>query len=232
MSDDIRDILQRFTALEAKLSPTSTKKGLTPQQDSVPQLPALFKPKKISVLGTNKDPEHPAHGYAVGSNESAEPATNKLAETMANIEEDMLSKVKKDLTQYLDRLERKVAVDRELKDKAKDAVEKGRAEEDIEENDYELTDPETVHDVEDKIDAKAAQPQAPVAPVQTETLEDGTVFEIHGDDLQGYRIRHGDRELRSHFGNRDDASMAIRLFGAHRRANQHQDPSSDYLNEK
>ena len=230
MSSDIRDIMERLAAIEAQITPVGVKHGLNKQQQGVPQMPALFRPKKISVLGADHDPKHPASGYMVG--DSQEPRKPALEEAMTEIEEDMLSKVKKDLTQYLDRLERKVAVDRELKDKAKDAVEKGRAEEDIEENDYELTDPETVHDVEDKIDAKAAQPQAPVAPVQTETLEDGTVFEIHGDDLQGYRIRHGDRELRSHFGNRDDASMAIRLFGAHRRANQHQDPSSDYLNEK
>jgi hypothetical protein len=52
---------------------------------------------------------------------------------MAEIEEDMISKVKKDLTQYLDRLEKKVAVSRDLKDKAVDAVEKGKAEEDLDE---------------------------------------------------------------------------------------------------
>jgi hypothetical protein len=45
----------------------------------------------------------------------------------------MLSKVKKDLTQYLDRLEKKVSISRDLKDKAVDAVEKGQAEEEIEE---------------------------------------------------------------------------------------------------
>jgi hypothetical protein len=55
---------------------------------------------------------------------------------MAEIEEDMLSKVKKDLTQYLDRLEKKVAVSRDLKDKAVDAVRKGKAEEDLDELDY------------------------------------------------------------------------------------------------
>jgi len=52
---------------------------------------------------------------------------------MAEIEEDMISKVKKDLTTYLDKLEKKVSIDRALKDKAVDAVEKGRAEEEIEE---------------------------------------------------------------------------------------------------
>jgi hypothetical protein len=70
-------------------------------------------------------------GYMVG--DSAEPRRTALEEAMAEIEEDMISKVKKDLTQYLDRLEKKVSVNRDLKDKAKDAVKRGRAEEEIEE---------------------------------------------------------------------------------------------------
>ena len=127
MSNDIRDILSRLTALEGKLTPAAVKKGLNPQQDSVPQMPALFKPKKISVLGSDTDPQHPARGYAVGSNESVEPVANKLAETMASIEEDMLSKVKKDLTTYLDKLEQKVKSDPDLMAKAVDGVEIGRA---------------------------------------------------------------------------------------------------------
>jgi len=70
-------------------------------------------------------------GYMVG--DSVEPRRTALEEAMAEIEEDMISKVKKDLTQYLDRLEQKVAVSRDLKNKAKDAVERGRAEEDLDE---------------------------------------------------------------------------------------------------
>lgn len=190
-------------------------------------MPALFRPKGISVLGSKTDPKHPADGYMVG--DSVEPKRSALEETMGEIEEDMLSRVKRDLNQYLDKLEKKVHIDRALKDKAVDAVERGQAEEEIEENDYELTEPETVHDVEDKADVAAAQPQAPV---QTETLDDGTVFEIHGDDDQGYEIRHGDRALRSRFQNRADAGMAIQLFGARRKAQQKQDLSQDYIQEK
>ena len=239
MSNDIRDILQRLTALEGKLSPVGTKKGLTPQQDSVPQMPALFKPKKISVLGSDKDPEHPARGYAVGSNESAEPAVNKLAETMGNIEEDMLSKVKKDLTQYLDRLEQKVKSDPDLMAKAVDGVEdenpakagkqskhNDSGEDEVEENDYELTDPATVHDVEDRIDAIAAQPQAPVKTVE---CWPGKIFEIHGNEHNGFEIRHGQHSLPSRFKNIDDADMAIKLFKAKR---DRDDLSADYVEER
>jgi len=118
MSDDIRSILDRLATVEGRLSPA---------QQRVPQLPALFKPRHIRALGAKTDPAHPMDGYMVG--DSVEPTRTALEEAMAEIEEDMISKVKKDLTQYLDRLEKKVSVNRDLKDKAKDAVQKGQPEE-------------------------------------------------------------------------------------------------------
>lgn len=226
MSNDIRDILERLSLVESNTSPVSTKKGLTKQQKSVPQLPALFKPKGISVLGSKTDPDHPMKGYAVGADESVEPRGNTLAETMADIEEDMISKVKKDLTHYLDKLEQKVRVDRDLKDKAVDAVEKGEAEEfeeELEENDYELTEPETVHDIEDKIDTAAAQPQQPIA------SESVGLFEIHGDETQGFEVRLGSRRLPTRFPKLDHAKMAIDLFNARRAA---ADQDQDYIEER
>jgi hypothetical protein len=122
MSNDIRSILDRLATVEGRLSPA---------QQKVPQLPALFKPRHIRALGSKTDPAHPMDGYMVG--DSVEPTRTALEEAMAEIEEDMISKVKKDLTQYLDRLEKKVRIDRDLKDKAQDAVQKGKAEEDLDE---------------------------------------------------------------------------------------------------
>jgi hypothetical protein len=122
MSNDIRSILDRLATVEGKLSPA---------QQKVPQLPALFKPKHIRALGAKTDPAHPMDGYMVG--DSVEPRRTALEEAMAEIEEDMLSKVKKDLTTYLDKLEKRVRVDRDLKDKAQAAVQKGQAEEDLDE---------------------------------------------------------------------------------------------------
>jgi hypothetical protein len=122
MSNDIRSILDRLATVEGRLSPA---------QQKVPQLPALFKPRHIRALGSKTDPAHPMDGYMVG--DSVEPKKTALEEAMAEIEEDMISKVKKDLTTYLDKLEKKVAVSRDLKDKAVDAVEKGKAEEDLDE---------------------------------------------------------------------------------------------------
>jgi hypothetical protein len=118
MSNDIRSILDRLATVEGRLSPA---------QQKVPQLPALFKPRHIRALGSKTDPAHPMDGYMVG--DSVEPTRTALEEAMAEIEEDMISKVKKDLTQYLDRLEKKVSVNRDLKDKAKDAVQKRQPEE-------------------------------------------------------------------------------------------------------
>ena len=122
MSNDIRSILDRLATVEGRLSPA---------QQRVPQLPALFKPRHIRALGAKTDPAHPMDGYMVG--DSVEPKKTALEEAMAEIEEDMISKVKKDLTTYLDKLEKKVSINRDLKDKAKDAVEKRQPEEDLDE---------------------------------------------------------------------------------------------------
>ena len=230
MSNDIRDILSRLTALEGKITPTAVKKGLNPQQDSVPQLPALFKPKKISVLGSNTDPEHPAAGYAVGSNESAEPSASKLAETMANIEEDMLSKVKRDLTQYLDRLEQKVKADPELMDKAVDDVEDKNPAVAGKQDSHDSTDDVEEDATEtDELARDAIDNQLESVAVKTVECWPGTLFEIHGNEQDGFEVKHQGRSLPSRFRNIDDADMAIKLFKAHKDRN---DPSADYVEER
>jgi len=224
MSSDIRSILERLAAVEGKLTPTGVKHGLNPQQKSVNQLPALFKPRGIRALGSKTDPQHPMHKELVG--DSVEPAKSALEEAMQEVEEDMLSKVKKDLSQYLDQLEKKVRIDRELKDKALDAVDRHE----VEEDDYELTDPGTVHDVMSQINTAAAQPQQPVKVME---LDDGAIFEIHGDDGSGYEIRHGGRSLPSRFRTSDEAGIAVDLFRAHRQRNRpEQDLSQDYIEER
>jgi hypothetical protein len=253
MSNDIRSLLQKLSVLEAKITPVSVSHGLNKQQQSVPQLPALFKPKDIStVLSKKKDPKHPAAGYMVGG-ESREPRAS-LAETMADIEEDMLSKVKRDFVDYLDSLR-----DRhqdELKDRdTKDSVLKSRDQKDrsftprdskVSETDqdtatgpYSATlstpdgatpphpaDSEVGHEIGDKL---AADLTAANSPVKTMTMEDGAVLEIHGDEDQGFTIHHGQRQLPHRFRNIDHADMAVRLFQK-RRAQQ--DPAQDYIEEK
>jgi len=223
MSDDIRSILDRLAVVEGT-TPVNVKHGLNSQQKSVHQLPALFKPHGIKALGSKTDPQHPMHGELVG--DSVEPKKPSLGEAMQEVEEDMLSKVKKDLSQYLDQLEKKVRIDRELKDKALDAVDRHE----VEEDDYELTDPGTVHDVEAQVNTAAAQPQQPIKVME---LDDGAIFEIHGDDSVGYAIHHRGRSLPSRFRTSDEAGIAVDLFRAHRQRNRpEQDLSQDYIEER
>jgi hypothetical protein len=215
---------------------------LSPAQQKVPQLPALFKPRHIRALGAKTDPAHPMDGYMVG--DSVEPKRTALEEAMAEIEEDMISKVKKDLTTYLDKLEKKVSIDRELKDKAQDAVQKGQAEEEVEEEidtdpaaiqgPSDPGDTETAHDIELGIADKLNAAQKPQAPQATFEMADGVALECWGDDDTGYELRRGDKTLPSRFKNLDDAGMAVKLYQARKKQQQRpeQDPSQDYIEER
>ena len=92
MSNSIANILKRLAVIESDITPAKTKHGLNAQQKSVPQLPALFKPETVSpVLGSNKQ-QKPFGKYMVG--DDVEPTQPALAERMAEIDEDMLSRVK------------------------------------------------------------------------------------------------------------------------------------------
>lgn len=235
MSNSIHQILEKLAAIEGKLVPVTPKgKGLDSQQKDVKQLPALFKPKTVKVLGAKTDPKNPMAGYMVGSNESVEPITSTLEEAMQEVEEDMLSKVKKDLTTYLDKLEQKVRIDRDLKDKAKDGVEdenpakagrQAHHEEEIEE------DPTTteVGDVADPVPAAEINPTLAEAPVKTFALEDGTCVECWGNERDGFELRRGEKKLPTRFKDLDQADMAVKLYQA-RRKNKDQD--QDYIEER
>lgn len=121
---DISNFLKQIDTMEGKLTPVGVKHGLNPQQKSVNQMPALFKSKKISpVLGAKKDPTHPAAGMYVGDDVQMDVAQTPLEEAMRNVEEDMISKVKKDLTHYLDMLADKVKDEKEIQKKAVQDVE-------------------------------------------------------------------------------------------------------------
>lgn len=236
MSTDIHQILERLSAIESKLVPvTPSGKGLDPQQKAVKQLPALFKPKTVKVLGAKTDPKNPMAGYMVGSNESAEPTASALEEAMQEVEEDMLSKVKKDLTTYLDQLEQKVRVDRELKDKAKDEVEdKNPAKPGTQHEEEEIEEDPTTSEVGDSAEVVQPPVENPVlpecgAPVKTFTFEDGTCFECYGDERQGFELRHRGRSLPTRFPNLDHAQMAVDLYRAHKNK---KDENQDYIEER
>lgn len=101
---EISKFLRHLDTMEGRITPVGVKKGLNPAQRQVPQLPALFKMKSQSpVLGGRVRP-HPAAEYMVGDDVQIDAAQTPLEEAMRSVEEDMISRVKKDLTHYLDML--------------------------------------------------------------------------------------------------------------------------------
>lgn len=233
MINDIRSILDRLATVESRTTPVNVKSGLNAQQKSVPQLPALFQPRNISsVLKSKTDPEHPMKGEFVG--DSVEPQAPSLAETMQAVEEDMLGKVKRDFVDYLERLEDKNKIDRALVHKAKQELHIEDPTEEIEETPVDPMDSEVAHDVEDQVQVAVTAPEQPVVPeaaVKSIALEDGAVFEIHGNERDGFEIHHGGRSLPTRFPNIDHANMAVKIFQK-RRQQQQSDLNQDYLEEK
>ena len=252
---DIRSILDRLaTVEESKITPVNVKSGLNAQQKSVDQLPALFKPRDISgVLKSKRDPEHPMKGKFVG--DSVEPARNALEEAMQSVEEDMLGKVKRDFVDYLERLEDKNKIDKDLVRKAKRELE---IEDPIEEDptqsepagiappapaqdpvlpENESVDPE-FDDMQKGIEDTTVVGGMGLAmmgiietPVKTVAMEDGAVLEIYGDQGRGFEVRHGGRSLPTRFPNIDHADMAVKIFQK-RRQQQQSNSNQDYLEEK
>ena len=224
MSHDIHSILQRLDLIERKITPATVKKGLNAQQKSVPQMPALFKmPKQGPVLGGDPNRKASPAGYMFG--DDVEVGQVSLAETMAEIDEDMISKVKKDLTHYLDQLADKVKVDQDLKDKAVRDIQ-----------DADPTDPDHQEEDQEVDEMRPGQgqistiPEPVSSPVKTIPLEDGSVLEIHGDQRRGFTIHNGARSMPSSFKELDEAEMAVNLYRARRPAVM-PDSGADYVEE-
>jgi hypothetical protein len=246
MTDPIYDIIKRLSLVEGKITPVNVKHGLNKQQQGVPQLPALFKPQNISTTLTKKPyQKHPMDGYMVG--DSVEPKKPSLGEAMQEVEEDMVSRVKGQFRDYLEKLEKENKLDTHLVNKAKHDLDIGDDQEvdeqEVEENatwDQDVqpigdpADTEVAHGVEDHIAAAVAAPAAPMSavsesPARTYTLEDGTCLEAYGNDESGYEVRHGERKLPTRFPRIDHADMAVKLFQKRR---QQQDLSQDYIEER
>jgi len=247
MSDPIHKIIERMALIERRITPVSDKHGLNAQQKSVPQLPALFKPHSISpVLTAKTDPKNPFKGYMVG--DSVQPARSPLEEAMQEVEEDMVSKVKANFADYLEKLEKDHHLDRHLVSKAKRDLEIGDDQEvdeqDVEEATWDADvappsdpgDTEAAHSIEDHLAANAAAPAAPMSavsesPVKTYPMEDGSCFECYGDQESGFEIRRDGRSLPTRFPRMDHADMAMRLFQKRHKAAQ-QNSDQDYIQEK
>ena len=226
-SADIRSILDRLaTVEEGKLTPVNVKHGLNKQQKSVDQLPALFKPRDISPTLTKKPyQKHPMDGKLVG--DSIEPTKSPLEEAMQEVEEDMLSKVKRTFVDYLERLEDSNKIDSHLVRKAKDELDIAN---DPDPENEEIDEDPTQQDF-DIVPAQAPieNPTLAEAPVKTYPMEDGSMLECYGDEAKGFEIRHGERKLPTRFRNVNDADMAVKIF---QKRNNKPQGNQDYLEER
>jgi hypothetical protein len=242
MSDPIYKIIERLALIEGATTPVAVKHGLNAQQKSAGQLPALFKPTNISpTLSKPPYQKNPLAGKLVG--DSVEPKKPSLEEAMQEVEEDMVSKVKQNFADYLEKLEKQNHLDSHLVKKAKHDLEIGDDaevdEQEVEEATWDADvappsdpgDTEVAHGLENDIATAVSQPTAPLgeSPARTYTLEDGTCLECWGDDDNGYEVRHGERRLPTRFPNLGHADMAVRLFQKRR---QKQDLSQDYIEER
>jgi hypothetical protein len=233
MSNDIRDIIERLAILEGRITPVDVKHGLNADQKSVKQLPALFKPKDISpTLSKTPYQKHPMDGWLVG--EEDEEADKEVVEEAKVDEEKLLDKVKKSLTDYLASVEEKLEkkIDRDLgeKPKARDIGNKDKTDRDLVTTEQELEEDPTEEDpvIQDTTPPIQNPTYAESACVKSMVLENGAMFEIHGNERTGFEIRHGNRTMKSRFKNIDEAAMAIEMF----RARQKKDnESQDYIEE-
>lgn len=208
MSDDIKNMLDKLRLLEGTVtSPALPKHGLNKQQKSVPELPALFKPKDISpVLGSKKDPQHPTAGYFVGgeSKETYCDACDRVESQCVcdkNVSEDLLSNVRRTLDSYLQDIEQKL-------EKQKDSDLISKAGQDVQKD--------TLRDL---------------LPVKTIATDDGKDMRIHGNENDGFVIRIRDRPMKARFRTLDEAEMACELFAAHRRNRNMEAQAQDYVEE-
>ena len=69
-------------------------------------------------------------------------------------------------------------------------------------------------------------------PVKTFEVDATNLLEIHGDEVNGFEIRRGDRSLPTRFNKLNDAEMALDMFKARRAVKQSQELNADYLEEK
>lgn len=234
MSDPIYGIIERLALIEGKTTPVSVKHGLNKQQQGVPQLPALFKPKNISPTLSKKPYQaHPADGYMVGE-------SGGLEEAMRNVEEETLNRVKASFADYLEQLEQDNELDSRLVKKAKrdldiandpaDEVEEATWDADVAPPDGQAGT-ETSNAIATQVANVVDQPTAPLgeSPVKIYTMEDGACLECWGNDDQGYELRRGGRSLPTKFSNADDADIAVKLFQKRKQAGQQ---NQDYIEER
>lgn len=226
--NDIYSIVERLRVLE---------EGLDKDQRKVNQLGPTFRPKTVAVLTAKTDPPNPMAGKLVGGAESAESDETMLEADMA---EDVLEKVKRSFTDFIKQAEE--SIDKTVQQKkSEDTDLKSRDQKDrgLRAKDHpsrHLRDPED--DQEDLPSDRAYErgespydadePQTESHAVKTVQTEYG-VYEMHGNEQDGFEIQRQGRSLPTRFRSLDEAEMAIEMFAARQRK---RDLSQDYLEEE
>jgi len=225
--NDIYSIVERLRILE---------EGLDKNQRSVNQLSATFKPKTVAVLTAKKDPKNPMAGKLVGSDESVERKESVLE---ADVAEDVLEKVKNSFKDFIKNVEEEIK-DSDIKDKKQedtDLKNKENKDQGLKAKDH----PVSTDSDDDQADLPSdyayqsgespydrPDPQVESAPVKTITTECG-IYEMHGNERDGFEVRRSGRCLPTRFKNLDQAQMAVEMFLARQRK---RDESQDYLDEE
>jgi len=216
---EISRILQNLDLIENRAKQVE---NLNTAQRSVHQLPALFRPKKIRVLTNPTDPEHPTHGYFVGDDLQIGVGETPLEEMMHRVEEDMLSRTRRDLATYLDMLS--------SRDSEKKPSEFHTKNTDNDQVDEDPTETQPKQDPEQQANQQTNSQVVQMAstqstgspgvsgsiPVKSITMEDGVVFDIYGNVKEGYTVGCGKNRINRKFENLDHAVMATDIYRARR----------------
>jgi hypothetical protein len=234
MTNDMYSIIERLAILEGRIAPTDSK----PITETKQKKPALF---------NNLKKTDEMFMPSVGGVEMAED----------NMEEDVLSKVKASLADYLHSAEADINQDRDLLAKKKQDLDLKKREL----RDLALqTKPEHVqhteeYEIEEDPNQTPAGGEAPAGltdptyaesvgsapvktihvPVEEEVGLSGgggaVLVEIHGDEREGFRICRAGKELPTRFRTLEECEMALEMYMARRKAQHVADESADYIEE-
>lgn len=220
--NNIYSIVERLRVLE---------EGLDKNQRSVNQLSATFKPKTVAVLTAKKDPKNPMAGKLVGGAEESQEDDRAVLE--ADMAEDVLEKVKRSFTDFIKQAEK--SIDKEVQEKKRedtDLKKKDKKDRDLIAKEAPVTEDPTTQEIsgtdQNPTTLQINPTYAEAAPVKTMTTECG-IYEMHGNERDGFEVRRAGRSLPTRFKNLAQAEMAVEMFLARMKR---QDESQDYLDEE
>lgn len=230
MKNDLYSIIERLAILEGRITPNDSKAITETKQKK----PALF---------NNLKKTDEMFMPAVGGVEMAEDT----------VEEDVLSKVKASLADYLQSAEADLAQDRELIAKKKQDLDLKKRE--LRDLTLQTKADHRLRDIEEDPNQTPAGGEAPAGltdPTYAESIETAPVktvhvpmgeevglsggggaalVEIHGDERSGFCIKRAGKQLPTRFKTLEECEMALEMYMARRKAQHVADESADYIEE-